>query len=406
MHIVYLVHSFSWDKQYVGGAGQYVANIARIMKNNGHDVDIVVEASFEGIKEVDGINVHAVNQLGDYIKGKPLSTWTKVEKNLKRSYWYNQKVKEIHKKNKVDIVQSTNIFSLALLRMKQIPYVVRVSEYPALWRYSSMQEFEFDSAMKSRRMDEEISLWACKRADMVIAPSYFLKTIYEQRVEKTVKVIESPVDVSAVEDLTLDDNKLEKDKYVITYGRLSYRKEIHVIADIVDEFLERHPSMKYVIVGENISITCGNKNVRVWDYLNEHVIKNRERLVLIKNIVDKKKLFCIIKNAYACVLPTRIDNLPNAVLEAMALKKIVISSTSEQGTSIEQLIDDGKNGFLAQIDDAEGLLNKIDIVMKLSEAERNIIEQKAQERVADLAPDKVYEKMMKVYEDVIEGSKK
>jgi len=402
MHIVYLVHSFSWDGRYVGGAGQYVANIANIMVKQGHEVDVIVEASFSDVIDINGIRVHPVNEVGDFVKGGPLSTRQKVYRNLKRSYWYNKKVKEIHKKNKIDIVQSANIFGLALLRNRRIPYVVRMSDYPSLWRHFVSIECDYQDAMRTRRLDEELSLLACKRADRVIAPSILLKELLKKRWNKDVTIIESPVDISCVNGAVLQEPEIESDKYLVTYGRLSYRKEIHIIAQIIDDFLEKYPDMKYVIIGENSKVKHNEKNIAVWDYLKLHVENHSDRLVLMKDISDRKRLFGIIKNAYACVLPTRIDNLPNAVLEAMALGKIIVSSTSEYGTSVEQLITDGESGFLAQVDDEESLLCKIDQAMSLSQEKKQTIEQKAKDRVKDLTPEKVYKKMIDIYQEVIE----
>lgn len=82
----------------------------------------------------------------------------------------------------------------------------------------------------------------------------------------------------------------------------------------------------------------------------------------------------------------------------MALGKIVISSDK---TSVEQLILDGHNGFLAEIDSAEGLFQKIDYVMQLSDEEKRKIESRAKDRVKDLTPEKVYAKMMNVYVETI-----
>ena len=83
-------------------------------------------------------------------------------------------------------------------------------------------------------------------------------------------------------------------------------------------------------------------------------------------------MFSIVKHARLCILPTRVDNLPNTCLEAMALGKVVISSTSVQGTSVEQLIIDGYNGFLSSVDDVESLYQKILYAMQISRNRQGI----------------------------------
>ncbi len=66
------------------------------------------------------------------------------------------------------------------------------------------------------------------------------------------------------------------------------------------------------------------------------------RLVLIDNL-PHRQLYPIIAAARLVVLPSLVDNLPNACLEAMGLGTAVIGTT---GASFEELITDGVNGFL------------------------------------------------------------
>ena len=109
-------------------------------------------------------------------------------------------------------------------------------------------------------------------------------------------------------------------------------------------------------------------------------------------------LYPILANAYAVVLPSRVDNFPNTCIEAMAHKRIVIGT---KGTSFEQLIKDGISGFLCQKDNASDLLNKIGIVLQLSPQEKTIIEEQAYKRVQRLTPEIVVNELVDFYKQVI-----
>jgi len=98
------------------------------------------------------------------------------------------------------------------------------------------------------------------------------------------------------------------------------------------------------------------------------------------------------------VLPSRIDNLPNTCLEAMALKRIVIGS---RGASFEQLIEDGKNGFLCPPDSPEELLAMIKKALELSASERRDMGDKAAKRVEKLRPETAISYLVDYYRDVI-----
>src|SRR6185503_2715013 len=79
------------------------------------------------------------------------------------------------------------------------------------------------------------------------------------------------------------------------------------------------------------------------------------RLIMLENL-PHSQLYPVIAGAQFIVLPSLIDNSPNACLEAMGLGKVVIGTS---GTSFEELITDGVNGFLVPRDDPQALADKM-----------------------------------------------
>ena len=214
-------------------------------------------------------------------------------------------------------------------------------------------------------------------------------------------LVESPVLIAEDENINFKEN-FESDQYFLTYSELNYRKEIHIIAQIIDKLLEQYPNMKYVVCGRDKLILYENKYILVSELFKLFVTKHANRFIFMGEISNRTRMFSIIKHAKLCILPTRVDNLPNTCLEAMALGKIVVSSTSHYGTSVEQLIIDGYNGLLSQVDDVESLYQKILYAMQLPEADKELIQNRAMERVKALTPQKTYIKMMEIYEETIE----
>lgn len=402
MHVVYLVHQFPIDGIATGGAGNYVANMARIMNDHGHKVTVITEARKGEIILWHGIQVRKIDGVIKFKKdGRPLKTWQKFIKNLSRSFAYNREVARVNKMDKVDIVQSASSYGIPFLRLKDIPYIVRISEYPSLWSGAARKNFDFEKCVKAKRLDEEVSFWAMKKADALLMPSFLMKELIYARVGKMGIVIESPVVIRERELTRLQEITLLQGEYLLTYGSLSYRKEIHILKKVIREFLERYPDKKFIVIGRDREILVNGHFIMASEYLRENLKENNLRLIIMGEIQDRMRLFNIVKNAYACVLPTRIDNLPNTVLEAMSLGKIVISSTSEYGTSVEQLIVDGTNGFLAQVEDSDDIMRKIHQVMCMSADERARIENAAKERTSKLDPESVYQKMIALYESTI-----
>lgn len=397
MHIVFLIHAFPVKGKHTGGgAGNYVANMARILCRNGHKVTIITEADDKEIFMWEGIEVHHIRATRFFRNtGKKMRTIQKVFKNMWRSIWYNLEVHNINKKEKIDLVQSVSVYSIAFFRCKKIPYLIRLSDYPTLMRAASNEKYCFDNVIRQETIDDRLFYLTLKKADALVAPSLLMQELVSKRIGKEVTVIESPFISS--------DYKGEKSKspneYFLTFGFLNYRKGIHTIAQIIDRLLDEYKDMDYILVGKDCELERDGTYIWGSELVRSMVIRNRERLIIRGEIYDRGELFSLIKKSYLCILPSRIDNLANSWIEAMGLGKIVISSDK---SSAEQLIIDGCNGFLAPIDDAEALYQKIRQAMGLSDDEKKAMENRAKERVKDLTPDKVYEKMMDAYTKTIE----
>lgn len=406
MNIVFLTHEFAQKGVVAGGAGNYIYNIASVLVKQGNKVFVVVDGGRREVYEYEGIEVHCINATkGFRDTGKPMSVVSKLLKNAGRSFWYNLEVRKIIRKNKVDIVQTVGTYGIPFFRSKKVPYVVRFSEHEPLWVGASKETFIYEEWANSRRLDYQFWEKAYKRADAFFAPSIFLKDIIEKKSGCEVQVIESPVNANimvAKTSTVLEEYQLKESKYWITYCSMTYRKSIHTVAGIIDRLLGQYQDMKYVVVGKDYFITYRNERILASQlFLGNISSENRERFVFIDGIYDKARLYYLVQRAKMCVLPSRIDNLPNSVLEAMALGKIVVSSDR---TSSEQLITDGYNGFLSEIENEQQLYEKIVAAMQLSEESQKEMGRKAFERVKNLTPENVCVKVLEFYGNVIRSN--
>ena len=405
MHIVYAMQEYPKDNKGCAGSGNYVSNIAHIMTEKGHKVEVVTEGADSGVESCDGIIVHTIDiEKFFHDSGKRMTVSKKIIKNLYRSYIYNKTINKIDRAERVDIVQYGAMYNLAFFRNRKIPAVIRLSEYPVLWRRAGNEEdFNIKSALEEKRLDEELQVYTYNRADKIIAPSYLIKNIVETRVNKEVEVIESPVFLGKSVDFYqqhFSEEKLRGKKYFLYYGGISARKEAHIVAEIIPKILDLYPEHYFVIVGKCLTIPFDSKKRNLLDIIEELPQKYSGRSIYLGSIDNRDRLFSIVSHCDICVLPTRIDNLPNTVIESMGLRKVIVSTDK---TSVEQLITDGENGFLCKADDPDSLVQKIQEAMELSDEERILMGKKAEERLSDMQPDIFYEKMMKVYRDTIFG---
>lgn len=80
---------------------------------------------------------------------------------------------------------------------------------------------------------------------------------------------------------------------------------------------------------------------------NEITKLNLEKIIKFHPaIFDLRKKINLIDNHDIFILPSKREGMPQALIEAMARKKLVISSTTDGG---KEIIQNGKNGFLFDI---------------------------------------------------------
>ena len=153
-------------------------------------------------------------------------------------------------------------------------------------------------------------------------------------------------------DTTVYHQFLESKKYALYFGRFQLHKGFHTVAHALPRFLNQCPDAYVVLVGRDMETSLARR----WRLLRElSATVPPNRLIIVENL-PHSQLYPVIAGAHFVVLPSLIDSLPNACLEAMGLGKVVIGTT---GTSLDELISDGVNGFLVAPDNPQALADKM-----------------------------------------------
>jgi glycosyltransferase involved in cell wall biosynthesis len=100
-----------------------------------------------------------------------------------------------------------------------------------------------------------------------------------------------------------------------------------------------------------------------------------ERLIVLERM-PHRQLYPVIAGAHLVVLPSLIENLPNACLEAMGLGKVVIGTS---GTGFDELISEERRDFLFRLTTLKAG-RKDHLCMDQSEAGRTKVRQARQKR--------------------------
>ena len=391
MRIAFLTPEYITEPNYDGGLANYLHSVTRALIETGHKPIVIVSSDRDESFDYRGVQVIRtnINKFPYELLGRlPLGRYGQLVQWIWQSWTLNRKLRKIHRRLKIDVAHFTSYSATALFRPKYIPAVVRISSLQSLLD----KAYENHSNLAASFL-YKLELMSFKKADRLICPSVLLANAVEKLTGSPVELIEGPyLHQDETSDRGVYNRVLKEKDYALFFGSVGLLKGAKIIADILFLLLENHRSLFFVFVGKDTIYKGGSMMHYVWKKAGIH----RDR-VLYLGKMRHKQLYPIIEQARLVVLPSRIDNFPNTCIEAMAQGKITIGTA---GASFEQLISDGENGFLCKIDDSRSLLDTIEKALGLSEDEKFEIIACAKERIGQISPDIVLNKLISIYEEV------
>ena len=398
MNIAYVVPEFVTEMKG-GGLATYINNIAHILANKGHVITIIVKSEKNGSFEYDEkIFIERVNvDLSNVDINLPGSIYRACSKKL------NERLLYVHNNvRRIDVVQYANWSALGYYRT-DIPTVVRISSDWPYWRAANRLDYSKDALYECEKVTDYLEEIALMNADKVFGPSDLFAGIISKRTGVDIDVIESPFENKHITmDESVYEEKLCNRKYIFTYGSLNLLKGIKLIGDSIYRILKENKDCLYAFAGNDWGWQdeCGKK-VSAINYVKEHAREFADRVIYL-GALSREQLHPIISKAEMCVFPSRVDNLPNACIEAMAMGKIVIGTLN---ASFEQLIDNEENGFLIEKENVESLCSTIFAVNRLPDCEKECISASAKKRIEKIDSSKIGDETIELFNKVLKGKK-
>ena len=393
MHIVFVTPEFVTEKKG-GGLASYIANISQILASYGHKVSIITLSGTHNdrLEWKEQIVVYRVSDASKI-------SLTPLRKLLLSRRLYLC-AKKLERKEKIDLIQYASFEGVGFFHLRNVPAVVRISSDCVAWR--EYKVYDYDKSDLRPCLTDWLEYYAEKKIGNIFGPSYATAGLIEQRTHRKVTVIESPFYLKRETfDRSVFHSLLEGKKYYLSHSSMSCLKGTHVIAEVIADICEKDRTAYFVFAGTDHGIFYKNGTViSAKEYILKHAGEYADRVIFLGTL-ERQKLYPVIEGAFACLMPSRMDNMPNTCIEAMAMGKIVVGT---KGASYEQLIDDGRNGFLMEIDSREGLKGAIDRVNALTEEERKYICEEARKTTERFNGENAYRQLMAFYKTVTEQS--
>ncbi|HTZ40601.1 MAG TPA: glycosyltransferase family 4 protein [Syntrophales bacterium] len=395
MRIAFATPEYVTEPEFDGGLASYLHRAALSLVKMGHEPVIFVAAQENERFNHRGVEVRRVAKRHAGVRVLNRLTGRRFRKSfqwIEQSWNLRRAIQEAHREEPIHIVQYASYMATGLFRARSIPSVVRISSFEPLWQTAYERRTEgWDERLIVKL--EELSL---RRADGLYGPSRLLADLVGKALDRPVCVIEPPFHIVAdEEDESARLDSLAGRQYLLFFGSIGLLKGAGLIAGIIGEILDRHRDLCFAFVGKD----QGFRGQPMMEHIRRQAGPFRDRVRHLGRL-EWNKLHPVIRGAYAVVLPSRIDNLPNTCLEAMALGKVVIGS---RGGSFEELIEEEVSGFLVDNDDGADLLGTLEEVLQLDDGRIRQIGEAARKKIEEMHPESVMPKLLSFYREHING---
>ena len=157
----------------------------------------------------------------------------------------------------------------------------------------------------------------------------------------------------------------KKGKNILFLGRIAPVKDLETAIKAI-----KKSSYKLIIIGPAEQ----EYKEKIIELINQ--LNLQSRIVFKPAVYDLKEKIRLIDSHEIFILPSKREGLPVSLIEAMARGKLVLSSKTQGG---EELIENGKNGFLFEIGNHNHLAEILNKVQKMPEKEKSRIKKEVRE---------------------------
>ncbi len=179
-----------------------------------------------------------------------------------------------------------------------------------------------------------------------------------------------------------------KAERILFLGRVSPVKDLETL---IIAFKKLKKDIKLHFVGP-IEKQYGASLTKLIEKLNLNLDGN---IKFFPPVFDLDKKINLMNNSDIFVLPSKREGMPQSLIEAMSLSKIVISSSNKGG---KELVSDGETGFIFETGNSEQLKNKLKFCLDKKNTKKiEKMRKKAKEEVKKFKWSNIIAKLEKLF---------
>lgn len=229
-----------------------------------------------------------------------------------------------------------NLYCAVICKIFGVKVIVRSNSSPSGWALTPFRKTIFKIFLKI--------------PDRIIVNSFEFKNEYKKLFNINTYCIYNPLNK---EEIIKKSKKKINFKYFKNFKKL----KIVFIGRLVDQkdpitFIKALNILKDILPFRTLIIGKGILKVRMTKFISKNKLSKN-----IKFLNWKENPYNYLKCSDILVLTSKYEGLPNVLLEAISLKKFVISTRCKTGPA--EILDNGKGGFLFKVGNYKELADKI-----------------------------------------------
>ena len=349
---------------YGGGAERVTCNLASYLVQQGHQAEILTMSETKNAYELDGrVSVKTLLSLEER-KNTAINTLIRLPRFLRY-------LKTTDTDTYIIMLPKTTIMFLMFRWLTKAKVIAAERVDPA--------SYPKCIAKLLKKYAKRADGWVFQTAD---AQKWYVDSI---------KACRSTVIPNAINPIFIRSQYMgERRKVIAGAGRLDSQKNFGMLIRAFAKIAPEFPEYNLTIYGK------GEMDAKLKKLVASLGLKERVTFPgNIQNIADEME-----KNAMF-VLSSNFEGMPNALMEAMALGLPCISTDCPCGGP-RYLIQDGMNGLLVPVADADKMAEAMRKVLSDSNLAENIGKE-AMKIAKDLAPEKIYGQWEKFIFTITEG---
>lgn len=384
-----------------GGISTYCYETVCMLEARGHGVTVFTQdhSISETTEEIQGLS-KVVRFNPDKFKTASILGY---EANL--SYAFAEIVKSYIDKDGVpDIIEAQEYMGIAyyLLQFKSLNYpAFRNTKVLITLHSPSFLYLEYNQVIYHRLpyyWVGEMEKFCIVSADMLISPSRYLVEEIKKRMDVSVQeihVLKNPYQI----DQSVNSKTIVKNK-IVFFGKLTPQKGCLKLIEYFREIWAKGINIPLIMIGGGNHL-YHPEGVDMDDFISrKYKSEIRKGQLLLLGAIKPGDLNAHLSDAHIILVPSLVDNLPYAVLEAMGRGKIVLASL--QGGQAE-IITNESDGYLFDHQQESSFLNQLQQILSLSDKELAQVSLNAIQTIRqEYSYDVIYEKKIKLLKQLIE----